>query len=578
MSRCQTTILSLVFLCLFSCARQPQTSGEKNLVEIPEWFDNDSLRATYLYSEGVKIAALADDRTDALSYFQKVLEIDSLHAPTHYQIGDMIVLDNPKEAVRHGLVACEADSTNVDYLGLYGYALVNAGDYTKARSVYEKLRRLEPHNNYNHQMLASLYSSSGMPHLALSVLDSAEYKYGRQGDFVRQKLNLLRSLKLYNRAINEMLVEIANSPRDAQNYTMLGYLYSESNRDSLAEKSFKDALALNPENVESHLGLATIYQRTEREEDFLQILKKLFLLDDFSPYEAMSIYQSDVIDNNEFFRRNFFTINSIITALYLKYPDYRIVERAYAEHLVGTGEIERGLDLYKKITREDGYMPNEDLYMVLGGEDYLERRDSVMHYLDLAIQHNPLSAELYIRKAYELSKEEGEYDYEDVQKLFKKALKVATEGEEKSTIYSTLANLELNPRKAERYYKKAIEENPNNATALNNWAYSLIDNPKKLAFALELSLRACELEPTNATFLDTKAWLLFLMGNIEEAKQIMRQAISLDSSGDGTILLHYGDILAAEGDKFMAEIYYKKALDAGEDATLIEERIAALKH
>ena len=57
----------------------------------------------------------------------------------------------------------------------------------------------------------------------------------------------------------------------------------------------------------------------------------------------------------------------------------------------------------------------------------------------------------------------------------------------------------------------------------------------------------------------------------------MRQAISLDKSGDSTLLLHYGDILAAEGDGFMAEIYYQRALDAGEDAALIEERIAALK-
>ena len=577
MSRCQTISLTLTILCLFSCARQPQKSSEKPTVTIPEWFDNDSLRTTYLYSEGVKIAALADNRMEALPYFEKVLEIDSMHAPTHYQIGDMVVQDEPEKAVRHSVIAYQSDSTNVDYLGLYGYALIGIRDYTKARAVYEKLTKLEPHNNYNHQMLASLYSSSGMPHMALSVLDSAEYKLGRQREFVGQKLNLLRSLKLYDRAINELLVEVANSPREAENYTMLGILYSESKQDSLAEKSFRSALAINPENTQSYLGLATLYQRAGREEEFLQTLKTLFLLDDFSPYDALSIYESDIINDTEFYRRNFFTINSIITSLYLKYSDYRIVSRAYAEHLIYSGELERGLDLYKQISREDNYLPNNDFYMVLGGEEYLGHRDSVMHYLNLAIEHNPHSAELHIRKAYELAKDNSDFDYKEARKLFKKALKLAEGGDDRSDIYEALASLEPNPQKASRYYKKAIKENPNNAMALNNWAYSLIDRPQEYPFALELSRKACELEPKNATYLDTKAWIMFLMGDVAEAKKIMRQAISLDKSGDSTLLLHYGDILAAEGDGFMAEIYYKRALEAGEDAALIEERIAALK-
>ena len=57
----------------------------------------------------------------------------------------------------------------------------------------------------------------------------------------------------------------------------------------------------------------------------------------------------------------------------------------------------------------------------------------------------------------------------------------------------------------------------------------------------------------------------------------MRQAISLDRSGDSTLLLHYGDILAAEGEVFMAELYYKRALDAGEEPAVIEERIKSIK-
>ncbi len=570
-------LYTLFFLCFFSCARQPQKSSEGFVVDVPGWYSTDSLRAEYLYSEGVKVATLAKDRREALPYFEKVLEIDSLHAPTHFQMGDIAMRHDPKAALRHGRIASRADSTNVDYLGLYGYSLVSNNELQQARAVYEKLVRLEPRNGYNYQMLASLYQSSNMPYMALSVLDSAEYKLGRTGEIVGQKLGLLYSMNLYDKAIEEIKTEIANNPRSVNHLTMLGYLYTKNKQDSLVVDSFEKALALSPQNTDALLGLATFYKQRGREEEFLQALKTLFMVDEFPAQEAVSIWKSDVIDKEDFYVRNFFTINSLITALYLKHPEVVDVERCYAEHLLRAGETEKGVELYKQIVRKNRYEPNQDLFMVVGGERYLNRSDSAMYYLDLSIKHHPNRTEALLQKAYIILDMDGETATKEAEKLLERAIKVTQSPVEKSEIYCSLANLESNPNKQARLYKRALEEYPDNAMALNNWAYSLINSPKEFARALEMSTRACDLEPTNPTYLDTKAWILFLMGNTAEAKRIMRQAISLDSRGDGTLLLHYGDILAAEGDSFMAEIYYKRALDAGEDGELIEAKIEALK-
>ena len=309
----------------------------------------------------------------------------------------------------------------------------------------------------------------------------------------------------------------------------------------------------------------------------MQVLKTLFLVDGFPSQEAIAIWKSDVIDKEDFYIRNFFTINSLITSLYLKHPQVVEVERCYAEHLLRAGETEKGIDQYKQIVRKSLFEPNQDLFMVVGGERYLNRRDSAMCYLDLSIKHHPNRTEPLLQKAYIILGEEGETATKEARKLFERALKVTQSPVEKSEIYCSLANMESDPNKQARLYKRALDENPDTAMALNNWAYSLINSPKEFARALEMSTRACELEPTNATYLDTKAWLYFLMGNTVEAKRVMRQAISLDRGGDGTLLLHFGDILAAEGDSFMAEIYYKRALDAGEDAALIEAKIEGLK-
>ena len=573
----KSLVYALLFLCFLSCARQPQIGREAVVVDIPEWFDNDSLRVAYLYSEGVKIAAMAEDRTEALPYFEKVFEIDSLHAPSHYQVGDMVVNEDSERGFYHGQIAYAADSTNVDYLGLYGYALLGLREVEKARGVYERLVRLEPHNAYNYQVLASLYKASKMPYMALSILDSAEYKLGLREDIMGQKLNILYSMNLYDRAIEEIKKELSNNPRNTERIVMLGYLYVHTKQDSLAESTFKEALALSPQSRDALLGLATLYKQMGQEAEMLQALKNLLLSDNLSTEEAVSIIEEDLLGDKEFLRRNFFAIKSLITTYHLKHSDDQGVIRCYAEFLVGTGEIEQGLELYKQLSREWDYTPNDDWEMVLGGEEYLGRADSVMHYINLSIENHPELARPYLLKGYEILRLGGEKSVAEARKLFKKALKLEWYSKDKSDIYCNLASLETSPQKRIKLFKKALQEYRYNATALNNWAYELCEMGEDLELALEMSSQACEEEPSVPTYLDTKAWILFKMGDIQEAKKIMRQAISLDDSGDSTFLLHYGDILAAEGDVFMAEIYYKRALEAGEEAEIIEQRIEALK-
>ena len=541
-------------------------------MDIPEWFNNDTLRATYLYTEGVRVVALEDDPAKAFSYFEKVLEIDSLHAPTHHTIADILLQSDPAKALRHSEVAYCADSTNLDYASLYGYALAHNNELTRARTVYEAIVAEDP-NPSSYRFLARLYASSGMPHMAVTVLDSAEYKLGKVEELSRYKLELLVALKLYDRAIEEVSSMVANNPRNGGNYTMLAILYDNIKKDSLAEANYKKALEINPEETSTLFYLANFYKSRGFDEPFLGVVRTLFLSDELSIRDKVEMFDSSVIDNEEFYRKNFYTINSLISILNVKYPRVYEVSWRYADHLIRAGELERALEIYKEFA-VDPTEPRDALHRVIDIEDYFGRRDSVMHYLDIAINRNPSDEDFYFRKGYELLKVGRE---KEAKSLFRKVVKFADSDEIRSVAYATLGDSESNPKRSAKYYRKALEYNPQNARALNNWAYYMCEGGGDLEEALELSMAACELEPKNATYLDTKAWILFKLGRFSEAKKIMRQAISLDTSGDSTLLLHYGDILAAEGEVFMAELYYKRALEAGEEPAVIEERVEALK-
>lgn len=140
-----------------------------------------------------------------------------------------------------------------------------------------------------------------------------------------------------------------------------------------------------------------------------------------------------------------------------------------------------------------------------------------------------------------------------------------------------MAHLRGNDKAAFRYYKQALKLTPDSPVVLNNFAYYLSEKGRDLEKALEMSARANELDPQNATYLDTQAWVLYRLGRYEEAQTLMRQALVLDTSNSAELLLHYGDILYGLGKTFMAKTYWQRALEAGADGRAIEERLRSLE-
>lgn len=573
---------------LLSCTVAPQKSSDtRSPYDSPEWFDNDTLRATYLYTEGVRVVAESGVDSTALPYFRKVLEIDSLHAPSHHQISVIEVLKDPKSALAHSQVAHRVDTTNIDYLGQLAYAQTLNGQYKTALHNYTKLMRLDSRNPYNYRLAAALYAQTNMPFMAISVLDSAEYKLGFVPELWNDKRELMIRHKLYDRAISETLSRVANNPYDTGNYRVLADLYARTGNDSLAMVNFQKATELAPNDVGTLLAASRYYLSVGNERKYLTTIQTIFGLDNVGLDTKLALYDS-VIEDIDFYRRNFYSINTLIMVLRLKHPgEYEVADR-YATHLIRAGELDKALEVYK----EEAARPNapvEAYTQVVGIEDYLGRRDSVMHYLDVAIGKFPTNGHLHLYRAYELQRS-GESE-KVVVGAYKKYLKIATTAEDKSNACASLGDYyfaQNKPNKSFRWYAKALDHNPDNALVLNNWAYFISElagptptlsaaQTHELERALEMSRRACELSTSNATYLDTQAWILHLLGRNDEAKVVMKQAISLNSQEDDTLLEHYADILAATGEDFMAEIYYKRSIKAGGNQQRIEAKIEALK-
>jgi tetratricopeptide (TPR) repeat protein len=131
-----------------------------------------------------------------------------------------------------------------------------------------------------------------------------------------------------------------------------------------------------------------------------------------------------------------------------------------------------------------------------------------------------------------------------------------------SDFYSILGDLYHQKKmNAEAYaaYDSALVYRPDNVGALNNYAYYLSVERKNLDKAEEMSYRTVKAEPTNGTYLDTYAWILFEKGKYAEARIYIDQAMQNGGDKSSVVVEHCGDIYFLSGEPEKALEYWKQA-------------------
>ena len=96
--------------------------------------------------------------------------------------------------------------------------------------------------------------------------------------------------------------------------------------------------------------------------------------------------------------------------------------------------------------------------------------------------------------------------------------------------------------------------------------------------AVELLLRAIEIDPDNSAFLDSLGWAYFRLGELEQAEHYLGQALQFISADEGeeqaVILDHAGDIAKAQGKGEMAKKYWQRALELSPDNDALRGKLA----
>ena len=163
-------------------------------------------------------------------------------------------------------------------------------------------------------------------------------------------------------------------------------------------------------------------------------------------------------------------------------------------------------------------------------------------------------------------------NYTEMAKAVDAAEKLSESGEEKESIafmrgamFEKMKNFDA----AEAAFRKVLDANPKNASALNYLGYMLADRNVRLPEALKLIGEAVELDPNNGAYLDSLGWVYFRMGDLDQAENYLERAIEKFSK-DPTVHDHLGDVYFRQGRIKEAIAQWERSLEEWRHASASE--------
>ena len=557
--------ISVIFLllCLTVLA---QAQSPKSLLE------NRVLTAVQKYDAG--------QVDDAIKMLLPIVELDPTNDAAYYYLAQSYIKKKEPDAAELYLQkAVELDRNNFWYRQSLAtlYAATSRGEL--AISIYEQLLIDFPKKSDIYFELVELYAAMGEIDKALETIEEVEKVFGVTEALAVYRFNLLRMTERQEEAFKslEAYNEKYSSPYVLS--TLADWHISQYN-DSTALAYYNEALDLDSSYAPAQLGKAEVLRMRRDYGGFFSMLNKL-VRNEETAVGVKTDYLMAVVQRTEpkFLRTFSSELDTVMTGLISKHAkDSAALELA-------------GLWYYKTSRNEEAAR-----YFKINANEHPSSLNAAAGYVEFlmyAEMWDDLASEG--RKAFEVFPSEpaflelasiGDYNmgrYDEVMELCDKVLEVAPRDSSRTLrAWSTKGDLYHNAgdfKKAYKAYDKALKINPDYEYVLNNYAYYLSVEGKKLKKAYEMSKKTIEKEPNNATYLDTFGWIVYLQGRPMEAKPFFKRAMLYGGKDSAVILDHYAEVLFALKEYDMAFVYWSLAKQKNSEGEVpdLDEKIQQKK-
>ncbi|MEZ0486652.1 tetratricopeptide repeat protein [Fibrella aquatica] len=544
---------------------QPAVKSDKEVAEETEFTD------AYRF-------LLVDEPTKAITALEKMVAKNPANAAAQYALAAaMIKAEKSKEALPYAQKAYQLDKNNAYYLLQVAELYVKQKRYTEAEELYESLLAKGSETIEYGVELAAIYLFDDKPDKALATYDRVEKAMGLNEEITRQKQRIYLKQNKVDKAIEEAEKLIASEPADPEFLVEGAELLVANDRVPLAITWLERALKLSPDSPEANMMLADIYRRQGDVDKSNQAIQKLFANPNLEAGLKARILSSYVGASADTPTAKQDALK-MAQELSRQNPNDAKSQVMMADLLMQQGQKAEARDAYARAARLD-----PSIYEVWGAivqlDGELSQIDSILVHTTQALEVFPNQGLLWYSNGaanlYKRRYQEAVDALEESRKLLSSNEKILPEiNGQLGDAYNGLREYP----KSNEAYEAALKIDPANDRVLNNYSYFLSLRKENLARAKAMSTKLAELHPANATYLDTHAWVLYVMKDYAAARKFLEKAIQSDPANvSGTILEHYGDALFQLGDKAKAIEQWKLARQKGGASDKLDQKIAGGK-
>ncbi len=538
------------------------------------------LQAEIIFLEGEKYFMI-EDYGKALIFFQKSLELNPSNSACHYKIAQILVLgDEYDKALQYASKALELDNQNKYYYLLNADIYSKLSNFTAAAQMYEDLLEKVPDTQMYLFDLAALYVYNNQLDAALTTYQRAEQEFGISKELVFSKQRIYLKQNRLTEAIGQAKEMIALFPGDPDYLVNLAELYLANNREAEAIPYLEDFLKSESSHARARLILAEVYKKQGKVNQAIEQMIVAFNNPDLDLKPKLNVlvdYMKQLPD--PVVEENSMKLAQSILQAHPDDGDAHAVNGDLYLNLARNSDSEElkrtALKNYLQALELDN--SNFNIWQnVLQIEGELSEFDSLVVHADQAIEVFPNQAPLYYYSGFaNLSLD----NYEEAVFSLEQGKKLARNDNSLQVLFNTLLGDAYNEledhRNSDQAYEAVLALDPENDHVLNNYSYFLSLRKSQLDKAKRMSGRLVKRNPNNPTFLDTHAWVLYMLGDYKEAKRFLEDALKEDASG--TIVEHYGDVLFKLGDIENAVKQWNRAKGMDDTSELIDKKIADRK-
>ena len=478
------------------------------------------------------------------------------------------------------LKAVELEPENATFLETVAQSYISQQDFPKAIAAVEQLYNQDKSREELLEMLCELYQQVGDNDKAIETLNRIEAAEGKSERLSYAKSEIYTKMGNKQAAIAEMQ-DLANKyPNDLNYKCMYADMLLRNDAEDQAFQLYNEILVEESDNTRAQISLLS-YFRVQGEVEKADSIAEQILMNRNTTTEQRIYLMRQMVSDSERTDGDSTRIlalfhkmlaqpqqNADIATLCAAYMDLKQMPR---------DSVKAMLQTVLTIAPDNAAARLQLVSFAWDRKDY----GDVVSLCQDARQYNPEEMAFYYYQGmayYQLDERDKALS------AFQNGIGVITQDSNPdivSDFYAVMGDLlhqKGMAREAFEAYDSCLQWKDDNIMCLNNYAYYLSELGQQLEKAEQMSYKAIKVEPKNATYLDTYAWILFMQKRYAEAKVYIEQALQNDVDTSAVIIEHAGDIYIQNDETERAVELWRQAQEKDPKNKLLFRKIKQKKY